>query len=85
MQTLDNLLMQGKIDVVDYLERVPAGYITKKEELVEKLKGLQGIMNQMNGLVGGWETPASPNSMEIPTGRGNGGLQRALTESAGVA
>lgn len=85
MQTLDNLLMQGKIDVVDYLERVPAGYITKKEELVEKLKGLQGIMSQMNGLVGGGEVPASPNGMEIPTGRGNGGLQRALTESAGVA
>lgn len=86
MQTLDNLLMQGKIDVVDYLERVPAGYITKKEELVEKLKGLQGIMSQMQGVVGGGgSSPALPGSMEIPTGRGNGGLQRALTESAGVA
>lgn len=85
MQTLDNLLMQGKIEIVDYLERVPAGYITKKEELVEKLKGMQGIMSQMQGLVGGGGNAASAAGMEIPTGRGNGGLQRALTESAGVA
>lgn len=86
MQTLDNLLMQGKIDVVDYLERVPAGYITKKEDLVEKIKGLHGIMNQMQGVVGGGgNQTATPESMEIPVGRGNGGLQRALTESAGAA
>src|SRR5699024_10865537 len=40
-QTLDNLLVQNKIDLVDYLERIPNGYITKKQELIEKLKGPQ--------------------------------------------
>jgi len=38
MQTLDNLLARGKIDLVDYLERVPNGYITRQQELIDKLK-----------------------------------------------
>lgn len=38
MQTLDNLMMRGKIDLVDYLERVPDGYIIKKQELLDKLQ-----------------------------------------------
>jgi len=38
MNTLDNLLTQGQIDVVDYLERVPAGYIIGQRELIEKWK-----------------------------------------------
>jgi len=41
MNTLDNLLMQGKIDIVDYLERVPNGYISNQQELIETLKGRQ--------------------------------------------
>ena len=36
IQTLDNLLAQGKIDIVDYLERIPDGYVTKRKELMEK-------------------------------------------------
>ncbi len=38
MQTLDNLMMRGKLDLVDYLERVPDGYIIKKQELIDKIK-----------------------------------------------
>lgn len=38
MNTLDNLLMQGKIDIIDYLERVPNGYISNQQELIETLK-----------------------------------------------
>jgi len=38
MQSLDNLLINGKISLEDYLERVPGGYIPKKQELIEKLK-----------------------------------------------
>ena len=36
VQTLDNLLMQGKIELVDYLERIPEGYISKRAELISK-------------------------------------------------
>ncbi len=38
VQTLDNLLKLGLIDAVDYLERVPEGYVIKKQELIDKLK-----------------------------------------------
>ena len=38
INTLDNLLSQGKISVVDYLERIPGGYISNQQELIEKLK-----------------------------------------------
>ena len=37
-QTLDNLLVQNKIDLADYLERLPNGYIARKQELIEKLR-----------------------------------------------
>ncbi|MEG0778955.1 MAG: hypothetical protein RSG55_08910, partial [Oscillospiraceae bacterium] len=46
MQTLDNLLMQEKIDVVDYLERVPGGYIPKKQELIDKIRRSQASLAQ---------------------------------------
>ena len=38
MNTLDNLLVRGKIDFEDYLERVPDGYIPGRRELLEKTK-----------------------------------------------
>lgn len=41
LQTLDNLLTQGKISLIDYLERVPNGYISKQQELIDKLKSAQ--------------------------------------------
>ena len=47
VQTLDNLLMQGKINLDDYLERIPEGYVSKKQELIEKLRGTG---NQNSGM-----------------------------------
>ena len=38
MNTLDNLLTQGRISVIDYLERVPNGYISNQQELIDRLK-----------------------------------------------
>ena len=38
INTLDNLLAQGKIGIVDYLERIPSGYISQQQELIETLK-----------------------------------------------
>jgi hypothetical protein len=38
LQTLESLLAHGKIDIVDYLERIPNGYIAKKQELLDKLR-----------------------------------------------
>ena len=39
VQTLDNLLMQKQITLEDYLQRIPEGFIPRKQELLEKLRG----------------------------------------------
>lgn len=76
-QTLDNLLMQNKIELVDYLERIPNGYITKKQELIEKLKTAQAPVQGMTT-----EPLLDTNAEEpIPTGKGYGALQRAINET----
>lgn len=78
VQTLDNLLMQGKIDLVDYLERIPEGYVSKKQELIDKLKGMQAQM------VGQQSTsPVMGQGPEVPVegGSGYGQLQRALNKT----
>ena len=78
-QTLDNLLMQGKIELVDYLERIPNGYITKKQELIEKLKGMQQAVSSVAGPV-----LDTNEEIPIPTGKGNGALQRAVNQTGVV-
>lgn len=78
VQTLDNLLMQGKIELVDYLERIPEGYVSKKQELIDKLKGMQAqMMGQQSA------SPVMGQGPEIPVegGSGYGQLQRALNKT----
>ena len=87
VQTLDNLLMQGKIGIVDYLERIPEGYVGKKQELIQKMKSQEAAAVQQAAAM--QNTPLiSEDSMngEIPVqgGKGYGKLQRALNET-GVA
>lgn len=56
LNTLDNLLTGGQITVVDYLERLPEGYISKKQELIDVLKGRMGLL------------PAAPAAVPPETG-----------------
>lgn len=81
VQTLDNLLMNGKLDLVDYLERIPEGYVSKRQELIEKLKGMQASMTG-----GGTNGQILDMNPEIPVegGSGYGQLQRALNETGVV-
>jgi hypothetical protein len=44
MQTLDNLLAQGHVDFIQYLERIPDEYIPRKEELIAEIK--ENMKNQ---------------------------------------
>ncbi len=78
VQTLDNLLMQGKIELVDYLERIPEGYVSKKQELIDKLQGMQAQMAGQQS-----NSPVMGEGTEIPVegGSGYGQLQRALNET----
>ena len=80
VQTLDNLLMNGKLDLVAYLERIPEGYVSKRQELIEKLKGMQASMT------GGTNGQILDMNPEIPVegGSGYGQLQRALNETGVV-
>lgn len=82
VQTLDNLLMNGKLDIVDYLERIPEGYVSKRQELIEKLKGMQSQPVDS----GGTNSQILDMTSEIPVagGSGYGELQRALNETGVV-
>ena len=77
MQTLDNLLMNGHIDIVDYLERMPAGYISDKQKLIDTLKGKQ-ISPQLpeSGIIPDQE------AQEIPLTAGNSALQRKIVNAS---
>ncbi len=48
LQTLDNLLLRDKISVVDYLERIPDGYIAKRGELIDSITARQSAALQQN-------------------------------------
>lgn len=70
VQTLDNLLVQNKINLDDYLERIPEGYVSKKQELIEKLRGQMAA------------PPVLDLNQPIPVegASGNGQLQRAVMQ-----
>lgn len=78
VQTLDNLLMQGKIELVDYLERIPEGYVSKKQELIDKLKGMQ---MQMTGQTANGPVMGQGPDIPVEGGSGYGQLQRALNDT----
>lgn len=93
MQTLDNLLMQGKIDTIEYLKRLPAGQITDREPLIAVLEQ-QKQMEMMAAGIGNppaGETPASGNpgpmdeaTLPIRGGPGYGALQRKINQTGEV-
>ncbi len=75
MQTLDNLLVQGKIDLIDYLDRVPNGYISKQQELIDKLKAAKDTQNaQVMQRLQGSQSPEGSAIPLVPAGAGNSGV-----------
>lgn len=77
VQTLENLLMNGHINAVQFLERLPSGYLTKKQELIDELKAqAMNLPPQNTGT--GMSTQTTSADMEVKPGSGNGSLQRAL-------
>lgn len=79
MQTLDNLLQQRQIGLEDYLERVPDGFILKRRELLEKIRGASP-MPTADGMPTGGEAQAQ----QLPTGGGYAALQRKINETGEV-
>jgi hypothetical protein len=87
MQTLDNLLMQGKISTVEYLKRLPAGQITDRDALVEVLQREQMMaMGMMPPAEGAEMAGPIMGSAEPPLrgGPGNAALQRKINETGEV-
>ena len=85
VQTLDNLLMQKVITLDEYLERLPEGFVSMKQELIDKRRGING-MNGMAAMGSGTSAPMIDQNQQIPVegGGGYGQLQRALN-TTGVA
>lgn len=87
VQTLDNLLMQDKITIEEYLERIPDGYIPKRQELIASRKqaAQQQMMQPEEQSTGGTpETGALVDlgqKMPIRGGSGFGDLQRKVMQT----
>lgn len=93
IQTLDNLLKMGKIDTVQYLERIPDGYIPGRRELINELKEQQRNAMAMQAQMqqgapqnpGGAPVAGDTTKDEIPTGGGYSSLQRKVNETGTTA
>lgn len=77
VQTLENLLMNNHIDAVQFLERLPSGYLVKKQELIDELKSRRMMMPPANTGTGTSPETLAENT-PINPGSGNASLQRAL-------
>jgi hypothetical protein len=80
VQTLENLMMNNRIDTVDFLERLPSGYLVKRQELIDKLKAQSMMPPPVAGAMGTGMSPETVAAEDIPVnpGSGNASLQRAL-------
>lgn len=92
MQTLDNLLMQGKISTVEYLKRIPAGQITDRETLIAVLEEQERMQMAAAGVVPpqhdgqGGDAPGAATEAAPPVrgGPGYGALQRKINQTGEV-
>ena len=76
MQTLDNLLMNHHITLKQYLERLPSGYISKKQELIRDIEAMDAAPPPGPAATG--TSKENIDSLPVQPGSGNGALQRAL-------
>lgn len=53
IQSLDNLRKDGVLDIIDYLERIPDSMISRKDDLIEKLKKNQAEYEARQRLASG--------------------------------
>lgn len=99
IQTLDNLLNMNRITTLQYLERIPDGYIPARRELINEIKQQQeqeamqqqAAMQQQEVANGGQQLPGGQTitgeaaKPEIPTGGGYSALQRKVNEQGTTA
>ena len=99
IQTMDNLLMNGRILTSEYLDRLPEDFMPKKGELLAAVRArenAQGLSVPVsNNGAADMETTEEQlvpqemaeqveGQMDIPTGSGNGAMQRAIAQTGEV-
>ena len=87
MQTLDNLLMQGKIPTSEYLRRLPNGQITDREQLIAITQAAERGTVAFGGGADTRQQAAAVTDEATPPvrgGAGYGALQRKINESGEV-
>ena len=77
MQTLDNLLMNDRITLKQYLERLPSGYLAKKQELLDELNA-PPMPHSAPSTGTGISMETTSENIDVHGGSGNSSLQRAL-------
>lgn len=85
IQTLDNLLMNGKISTSEYVKRLPSGYINMQQELIAVLEHEEAMQRMLIGSVNntGAAAPISAQpEQQVSGGSGYGALQRSINEEA---
>ena len=78
MQTLDNLLMNKLITTEEYIERLPEGYINKKQELLASRRAAAAMPEMGMDMGTNMSVQTTSEDMPVRGGNGNGSLQRAL-------
>ena len=78
MQTLDNLLMNGLITPEQYVERLPKGYLSKKQELLNDFRAARANPMSVESEGTGMSTETTSEDIPVHGGSGNGSVQRAL-------
>lgn len=86
MQTLDNLLMQGKIPTSEYLRRLPSGQITDREALISVTQAAEQGKAVDPATLRQTLTPPGNENGDVPLrgGAGYGAFQRKINESGEV-
>ena len=94
IQTLDNLLQTGQIDVIQYLERIPDGYVPARRALVAELKARRAQQEQMAQMQAGMPPEGAPEGNptagvlaqgpELHGGSGYSALQRMINQTGEV-
>lgn len=88
MSTLDNLLMNGHITAVEYLERVPESYVPAKKKLIQQIEQRMGMaqdQTQMPTPTGNNQSGPLIGRPDIPTGGGYSSLQRKINATGTTA
>lgn len=84
INTLDNLLQQNKIDLLQYLERIPDGYIPDRRGLIAETEKMSAAMAGGAAAPAGDLTVQGDEQTEIPAGGGYSDLQRKINAGENV-